>query len=201
MALDLKFIPCRLSGGAIGGIVVCAVLSILLILLGAYVWHRRERNQGDPSAVVSSDRDTEISKTEHSFGTGPVIHHTPSLPALPPLRIPSPSDSAMVSVSPIESDSDVGESRMFTFSSEDSRTGFIPIDIELGSVPGPSKFVGRRLGEVKREHEPGVVRSLLHPPVMTFDGDPDGWRQVSQVPILRRTTPMLTDTSPIPNRV
>ena len=107
---------CRLSGGAIAGIIICVVLSISLILLGVFIWRCRERFQAS-SSKTSRRRtiDIETLQTKNSFGTGPVIHHTPSLPALPPLRIPSPSNSIMISVSPIESDSDAeGDNKPLT---------------------------------------------------------------------------------------
>lgn len=93
----------------------------------------------------------------------------------------------MVSVSPIESDSEAGEGGIFTFSSEDSRTlvpqsNYTERDRGTGTesvyMVRPSKLVGQGLGKVKREREPRVAPSLLYPPVMTFDGDPGGWRQV-----------------------
>ena len=119
----------------------------------------------------------------------------------------------MVSVSPIESDSDVdgddGE-RVFVLSNEDSRTGLVPYSnrpdgdqqgnsVESGSAAGPSKFVGQGLGETKREQEPRVVPSLLYPPAMTFDGNPNGWRQVSRVSISQHgTAPVLTECDTVP---
>lgn len=97
----------------------------------------------------------------------------------------------MVSVSPIESDSDVDEGPIFTFSSQDSRTGSDP---HSDRADRPPEFVVRGLGKVKREQGLAVVPSLLYPPVMGFEGDPGEWRQVSRIFYpLRRTTPLLTD--------
>jgi hypothetical protein len=114
----------------------------------------------------------------------------------------------MISVSPIESDSDDGGDRIFPFSSEDSRTMLVPHDIradrdreagiESGPVTGPSGSVVQGLGEVKRERESRMVPSLLYPPVKTFDGDPSGWRKVSRISIsLCRIAPMLNDIDPV----
>lgn len=95
----------------------------------------------------------------------------------------------MVSVSPIESDSDIGGDRTLAISSEesDSRTRLVshssradgdwPIDIESGSVAGSPEFV--ILDKVKQE--PGLVPSLLYPPMAMHKGDPSGWRQVSGI--------------------
>ena len=63
----------RLGGGAIGGIIVGACASLLLILSCVFLWYRRRnRRPGsihkNPAATVDHD-------------TGPIAFHTPSLPA------------------------------------------------------------------------------------------------------------------------
>lgn len=172
---DRKLVHCRLSIGAIGGIAACALISILLLTLGVFIWHRRERRQEKP-LPFGEDIDVETPKCNHTL-TGPVMHHTPSLPALPPLRIPSPSDSIMISVSPIESDSDGHPDGTYATSSTESRTRLVSHSnhsdgrfgsIELGSLGGDSESVGLSRGDPKR-----MPLSLLCPPVMPFDGDPN----------------------------
>ena len=161
----------RLSGAAIGGIVVCALLSVLVVLLGLFVWHRQDKKREKSSPTGAKECDIEIPRRKHPVGTGPVVQHTPSLPPLPPLRIPSPSDSAMISVSPIESDSDAHGDMIFTISSPDS-------------TDGTAIFLSRTQGEIKIDRQSGVMPSLLHLPTAAFDGDAGVWsaRNVSGIP-------------------
>ena len=103
----------------------------------------------------------------------------------------------MVSVSPIESDSDVGGDSTFPFSGGHSGTRSVPYGssadeergttIESGSGTVHSKYVAQGFGEVNREQRLGAVPSLLYPPVTTFDGDPSGWRKVSRISLSSKT--------------
>ena len=63
----------RLGGGAIGGIVVGACASLLLILSCVFFWYRR-RN-GRPGPIYS---ESPSAAADHD--TGPIAFHTPSLP-------------------------------------------------------------------------------------------------------------------------
>ena len=164
--------PCRLSGGAIAGIVICVVLSISLILLGVFIWRRRERSQAS-SSKTSRRRtiDIETLQTKHSFGTGPVIHHTPSLPALPPLRIPSPSNSIMISVSPIESDSDAeGDNKPLT-----------PLNVDSGAmvlVPHGNSSDGHHGVGVVSESDAGPSAEFLSG---VREGETSAWHGITDV--------------------
>ncbi|KAF9653280.1 hypothetical protein BDM02DRAFT_3182818 [Thelephora ganbajun] len=173
-----------LSGGKIGGIAVC--ISILLILLGAFIWYRRNRNRGDSS--VGDDRDIEIPKSESPLGTGAVAHHTPSLPLLP-TRTPSPYDSPMVSVSLIESAEDAETDGSLACLNVNSKTKLVLHSNHsyegqgmsfgssgVGAVGSPEFGHGGR--EMRRE-ESGAVSPLPSPPVMMF-GEDSGRRNSRQ---------------------
>lgn len=155
-----------LSAGAIGGIAACALVSILLLVLGVFIWHRRDRRQGKPLPFGEA-LDIETPKCDHTL-TGPVVHHTPSLPALPPLRIPSPSDSIMISVSPIESDSEGHPDGTYATSSTESRTRLVS-----HSNHSDGRFGSTELGTLGHGDSRRVPLSLLCPPVMPSDGDPN----------------------------
>jgi len=111
----------RRSGVATGGLVAGAIVGVLLILFGVFMYYRRKRRQATSS---DNDRVFEIPKSKHSYGTGPVAHHTPSLP-LPPSR-PSPPDPPIVSVSQVPPDEDGSTNRSFTSLNADSTTSLVP---------------------------------------------------------------------------
>ena len=185
----------------IGGIAAGIAVGTLLVLFGAFVWYRRLRKWGK-----SSEGEVKVSKSEYpyvnvDYGTGPVPHHTPSLPPLPlpsPSPPASPSPSHVVSVSPTETES-LSLRGGLTLSSTNSRTRLVLHDHDFGSEAGPSEL-GHSVSEVGgSESMKSVAVPTFYPPVTPF-GEDSIWRNSGQVGIhfspFYREISILTDDLP-----